>query len=184
MSVRAQIKEIKAMAMSRTLKEQAVVDYKERFEADETVVLVHNQGLTVAEMMEYRNQLRSEGARFKVVKNKLAQRAIEGTKFEGLAEMFTGPVGVASSVDPVAAARVTHKFAKAHERLVIIGGAMGSKILDVKGVEQLAKMPSLDELRSKLAGLLQAPAAKMVGVVQAPAAQLARVMGAYAAKGE
>lgn len=172
------------MAMNRANKEKAVADYKERFETDETVVLVHNEGLSVAEMSEFRTQLRNEGGRFKIVKNNLAKRAIEGTKCEALSDLLTGPIGVASSQDPVAAAKVVHKFAKDHNKMVIVGGSMGATVLDKSGVESLAKMPSLDELRGKLIGLLQAPAQNVLGVVSAPAGQLARVVGAYGAKGE
>lgn len=172
------------MGMNRAGKESAVADYKERFETDETVVLVRNDGLTVSKMTEFRTLVRGEQARFKVVKNNLAKRAAEGTKCADIADLFVGPIGVASSQDPVAAAKVVHKFAKDNDKLVIIGGVMGTKVLDVAGVEQLAKMPSLDELRGKLVGLLQAPAQKVVGVVSAPAGQLARVVGAYAATGK
>ena len=169
------------MAMSRPEKEQAVAAYKERFEED--LVIVQNQGLTVAEMTELRLSIRNEGASFKVMKNKLAQRALEGTKFEGVANMFSGPTGVASSKEP-SVAKAVQKFAKDHKKLVIVGGAMGAIQLDAAGVEQLSKLPSLDELRSKLIGLIQAPATKVAGVTQAPAGKLARVVGAYAAKGE
>ncbi len=172
------------MAMNRAGKETAVADYKERFETDETVVLLRNEGMTVAQMAEFRRELRGEGGRFKIVKNTLAKRASEGTKCADLADLFVGPIGVASSQDPVAAAKVAHKFAKINDKLVIVGGMMGAKVLDSVGVEQLAKMPSLDELRGTLIGLLQAPAQKVVGVIAAPAGQLARVVGAYAAKGE
>jgi large subunit ribosomal protein L10 len=172
------------MAISRVQKEQEVEQLKKRFDEVETVVVVHNNGLTVKQMSELRANLRAEGASFKVTKNTLAKRALPGTKFEALADLFTGPTGVASSQDPVAAAKIVHKFAKDNEDLVILGGAMGANVLDAQGVEALAKMPSLDELRAKLVGLLQAPAAKVVGVLQAPAGQLARVTGAYAAKGE
>ena len=172
------------MAMNRANKEVAVADYKERFETDETVVLVRNEGLTVAEMSEFRTQMRNEGGRFKIVKNNLAKRAIEGTKCADLSDLFVGPTGVASSQDPVAAAKAAHEFAKKHKNLVIVGGAMGTKVLDKDGVEALAQMPSLDELRGKLVGLLQAPARNVLGVVTAPAGQMARVIGAYAAKGE
>jgi large subunit ribosomal protein L10 len=170
--------------MSREQKENEIQALKTRLEEDETVVVVHNTGLTVKEMTELRDALREEGGRFKITKNTLVKRALPGTKFEALDELFAGPTGVASSQDPVVAAKVTHKFAKDHDALVILGGAMGTQILDKAGIEQLAKMPSLDELRGKLVGLLQAPATKVAGVVQAPAGQLARVVGAYSAKGE
>ena len=171
------------MAMSRPEKEQAVAAYKERFEEDEILVIVQNKGLTVSEMSELRQGIRNENAHFKVMKNKLAKRAIEGTKFEAVSDMFAGPTGVASSAEPTVA-KAIHKFAKDHDKLVIVGGAMGATILDKQGVEQLAKLPTLDELRSKIIGLIQAPATKVAGVTNAPAGKLARVIGAYAAKGE
>ena len=172
------------MAMSRAQKEQEVEALKKRFDEDETIVVVHNTGLTVAEVSKLRSDLRQAGGSFKVTKNTLARLALPGTKFEGVVDLFKGPTCIASSQDPVAAAKAVHEFAKKHEKLVVLGGAMGSQVLDQKGVEQLAKMPSLDELRGTIVGLLQAPASKLVGVLQAPAGQLARVTGAYAAKGE
>ncbi len=156
---------------------------KKRFEEDETLIVTHYAGLTVAEMTELRNNLREEGASFKVTKNTLARLALQGTKFEGIADMFSGPVGIASSTDVVAPAKVVQKFAKDHKNLIIIGGSMGETRLDASGVEALAKMPSLDELRSKIIGVIQAPATKVAGVLQAPAGQLARVCAAYAEKG-
>lgn len=172
------------MPMTRERKEQEVEALKERFENNETVIITHNLGLTVAQMTELRNELRKEGATFKVTKNTLAKRAIVGTQFENISDMFSGPTGMAMSQDPVAAAKAVQKFAKDNKKLVILGGAMGTNVMDVKGIEQLSKLPSLDELRSKIVGVLKAPAQKVAGVVQAPAGQLARVVGAYAAKGE
>lgn len=171
------------MPMSRTQKEQEVESLKKGFEENDIFVLTHYSGLTVAEMTELRAKLRAQGASFKVTKNRLAKRAIEGTPYEHLAGLFTGPTGLAAANDP-AVAKVTFDFAKTHNKLVILGGAMGAVALDAAGVEQLAKLPSLDELRGKIIGLVQAPAQKVVGVVAAPAGQLARVVGAYAAKGE
>lgn len=168
------------MAMSREQKKQEVEAMKSRFEDDELVVVTHYAGLTVSEMNELRAKLREEGASFKVTKNTLAKRALEGTKFEYLADYFSGPTGVASSEDPVVAARVTYEFAKDNKKLVILGGGMGAKALDKTGVEQLAQLPSLDELRSKLIGLIQAPAGQLARLSKAPAGKLARVMAAYA----
>lgn len=170
------------MAMTREQKQAEIESLNARFEAHETIVVAHYAGLTVAEMTALRRN--EEGVSVKVTKNTLARRALQGTKFEGAGDLFKGPAVMLSSEDVVAPAKVAKKFAKDHEKLVIIGGSMGTTILDVSGVEQLAKMPSLDELRGKLVGLLQAPATKVAGVVQAPAGQLARVVGAYAAKGE
>ena len=122
------------MGMSRKQKEAEVKELNERFANDEMVVLTHYSGLSVAKMAELRGMLREEGASFKVTKNSLAKIAIKGTQFEQLSDMFTGPTGVASSVDPVAAAKAAHNFAKDNDKLVILGGALGSKILDVKEI--------------------------------------------------
>lgn len=172
------------MGMSRAQKEAEVQELNERFANDEVVVLTHYSGLSVSEITDLRAQLREEGASFKVTKNTLAKLAVKGTKFEGLADMFTGPTGVATSQDPVAAAKVAHKFAKGNKNLIIIGGAMGEKVLSVEEVEALAKLPSLDEIRSKLVGLLVAPQTKLAGLMQAPARDLVGVTAAYGAKGE
>ncbi len=171
------------MPMSRTQKEQEVDNLKKGFEENDIFVVAHYSGLTVAQMTEYRAKLRAEGASFKVVKNRLAKRAIEGTDYEHMTDLFAGPTGLAASNDP-AVAKVTYEFAKKNKQLVILGGALGAVKLDAAAVEQLAKLPSLDELRGKLIGILQAPAQKVAGVLQAPAGGLARVVGAYAAKGE
>ncbi len=170
------------MAMTRKEKEAEVQELNRRFASDELVVLTHNKGLTVAQVTQFRRELLKNGGSFKVTKNSLAKLALKGTKFEGIASMFTGPTGVATSKDPVAAAKITHGFAKANEKLVILGGALGDKILSAADVEALAKLPSLDELRSKLVGLLQAPATKIVGVLQAPARNLVGVTRAYGEK--
>jgi len=167
------------MGMSRKQKDAEVKELNERFSNDEMVVLTHYSGLTVKEISDLRASLREEGASFKVTKNSLAKIAIKGTQFEGLADMFTGPTGVATSQDPVAAAKAAYEFAKGNNKLVILGGALGSEILDAKSVEALAKLPSLDEIRSKLVGLLQAPATKLAGLMQAPARELVGVTKAY-----
>ena len=172
------------MGMSRAQKEAEVTALNERFANDEIVVVTHYSGLTVKELETLRGDLRKEGASFKVTKNSLAKLAIKGTKFEGIVGMFTGPVGIATSADPVAAAKVAHKFAKDNDNLKILGGALGEQVLDTKGIEALAKLPSLDEVRSKLVGLLQAPATKLAGLMQAPARELVGVTKAYGAKGE
>lgn len=148
----------------------------------EGIVVAHYSGLTVAKMTELRRNSREQGVTIKVTKNSLAKRAIVGSQFEGIADLFAGPTCMAYSNDPVATAKVVQEFAKDNDSLVILGGALGANVLDVKGVEALSKMPSLDELRGKIVGLLQAPAQKVVGVVSAPAGQLARVCGAYGAK--
>lgn len=169
------------MGMSRAQKEAEVQELNERFSNDEVVVLTHYSGLTVSELTELRANLRAEGASFKVTKNSLAKLALKGTQFEELADMFTGPTGVASSQDPVAAAKVAHKFAKGNDKLQILGGALNGKILDVSGIEALAKMPSLDEVRATIAGLIMSPARNIAALVNAPGAKLA---GAVKAAGE
>lgn len=170
------------MAMSRAKKQTELEACKARFNDAETIVIAEYSGLTVAQITDLRGKLRASGASFKVNKNTLARRAAEGTKFEGVVKYFKGPVGIASSKDPVAAAKVIHEYAKENEKLVIKGGAMGATILDAKGVEALAKMPSLDELRGKIVGILVTPQQRIATLCQAPAAQIARVISAKATK--
>ena len=170
------------MAMTRAEKEAEVKELNERFSNDELVVLTHYSGLTVAQITQFRRELVNNGASYKVTKNSLAKLALKGTMFEQIADKFTGPTGVATSKDPVAAAKVAHTFAKTNDKLVIIGGALGDKILDANAVKALAQLPSLDEIRAKLLGLLQAPAQKIAGVLQAPARELVGVTKAYGEK--
>jgi large subunit ribosomal protein L10 len=165
--------------VDRSQKEAQVAELRQTFEAHHLMVITHQTGLTVAEVSVLRNQMRDAGAKFRVTKNRLAKIAIKGSKFEQLADQFSGPTAIAVSEDPVAAAKVVSEFAKTNDKLVILGGALGEKMLDAAGVAALAKLPSLDDLRSKLIGVLQAPAGKLASVVQAPAAQLARVLSAY-----
>lgn len=150
----------------------------------ELVVVTRYSGLTVQEMSDLRRQMRGAGADFKVTKNRLTRLALEGTRFKSLADLFKGPTAIAFSKDPVAAAKVATDFAKKNEKLVVVGGAMGETVLNPEGVKALAAMPSLNELRGKIVGLLNAPATKIAGVLQAPAGQLARVLNAYASKGQ
>ncbi|NCC21971.1 MAG: 50S ribosomal protein L10 [Alphaproteobacteria bacterium] len=169
--------------MSRAQKESEVTELQQRFEQGEAVIVTHNLGLTVAEVTELRSKLRAGGASFKTTKNTLARRALKGTRYEQIAKMFTGPTGVATSTDPVAAAKVTQEFAKDHAKLVILGGAMGDKVLSAAEVEQLSKLPSLDELRGRLVGLLVAPATKIARVLQTPAQLMVGVTKAQGEKG-
>ncbi len=170
------------MAMNRAEKETEIQNLNERFSNSELVVVTHYSGLSVEDLSELRGNLRNEGASFKVTKNSLARRALKGTKFEAIEGLFAGPTGVASSQDPVAAAKVAYKFAKNNDKLIILGGSLGELVLDVAAVEALAKLPSLDELRSKLCGLLQAPAQKLASVTAAPARDLVGVTKAYGEK--
>ncbi len=146
------------------------------------VVVAHYAGLTVAAMTKLRSEMRSAGGQVKVAKNRLVKLALEGTDAKGIADLLKGPTCLAFSPDPVAAPKIAVKFAKANEKFVILGGAMGNTVLDAKGVNALADLPSLDELRGKLVGLLQAPASKIARTVNEPAAKLARVLAAYGKK--
>jgi large subunit ribosomal protein L10 len=146
------------------------------------VVITRNLGMTVAQSTELRTKVREAGASYKVAKNRLAKLAIADTDYVGIGDFLTGPTAIATSVDPVAAAKAVVEFAKTTDKIEIVGGAMGSQVLNADGVKALASMPSLDELRAKLIGLVQAPATKIAQLSTAPAAKLARVFGAYAAK--
>jgi large subunit ribosomal protein L10 len=157
-------------ALAKTLSETAVV------------VVTRNHGLTVAQVTDLRIKMRQAGASFKVTKNRLARIALEGTPYQPIGELLTGPTGFATSTDPVAAAKVAVDFAKTNDKFEIVGGAMGTTVLDINGVKALAALPSLDELRGRIVGLIQAPASKIAQLVNAPAGKLARVFGAYATK--
>jgi len=165
--------------VDRAKKQAMVAELQETFASNNLVVLTHQSGLTVTEVSELRKQLREAGGSFKVTKNRLAKIALKGTKFEGMADRFTGPTAIAVSSDPVAAAKIAVEFADKNEKLRIICGSLEAEALDENAVKALAKLPSLDELRGKIIGLIQAPATKIAGVLQAPAGQLARVFGAY-----
>ncbi len=170
------------MALTRAKKKEVVEDVSVALGGAEVLILAHNKGMTVAEVSDLRVKMRAAGARYKVAKNRLTKIAAKGTVFEPLSEQLKGPVGLAYSADPVAAAKVAVDFAKGNDRFVILGGAFGERALNVKDVEALASMPSLDQLRGKLIGLLQAPAQRIASVLQAPAGQVARVIGAHARK--
>jgi large subunit ribosomal protein L10 len=170
------------MAMTRVEKEAEVKELAERFANDDLIVLTQYSGLTVAQITKLRGELRKNGASFKVTKNSLARKAIKGTRLEGMADMFKGPTGVATSKDAVAAAKVANNFAKTNDKLIIIGGMLGEKILSAADVKALASLPSLDEMRAKLLGLFQAPATKLAGILQAPARDLVGVTKAYGEK--
>ena len=168
--------------MNRSEKTDAVAALNATFNEAAVVVVTRNLGLTVTQSTDLRNKMRDAGASYKVAKNRLAKIALNDTAYGSLGDLLTGPTALATSGDPVAAAKVAVEFAKTNDKLEIVGGAMGSTVLDVEGVKALASLPSLDELRAKLIGLVQAPATKVVQVISAPAGQLARVFGAYAAK--
>ena len=164
--------------MNRQEKAELIETLQTTLNASSTVVVAHQVGMTVAESSDLRGKMREAGAGFKVTKNRIAKLALKGTRYEELEGMFTGPTAIGTSEDPVAAAKALVDFAKGNDKLTIIGGSMDGKILDKAGVEALAKMPSLDELRGTLVGIIQAPAAKIARVTQAPAGKVARVVQA------
>jgi large subunit ribosomal protein L10 len=169
-------------AVNRSEKAESISALNQIFKDANLMVVTRQSGLTVQEVTDLRRKVRAAGASYKVAKNRLMLRALEGTAFTALGSMFTGPTAIAYSKDPVAAAKVIATFAKDNEKLTIVGGALGENTLDVAGVQALATLPSLDALRGKLIGLIQAPATKIAGVLAAPAGQVARVFSAYGAK--
>ena len=170
--------------MDRSQKADLVAELKNVFNETSVVVITRNLGLSVAQSTDLRLKMRDAGAQFKVAKNRLAKIALEGTKYGSIGDMLTGPTALATSIDPVAAAKVAVEFAKTNDRLEIVGGAMGETLLDLNGIKALAALPSLDELRVKIVGLLVAPATMIAQLSTAPAAKLARVVQAYASKSE
>jgi len=170
--------------VERAEKQEFIGFLQEVFKASGVVVVAHYSGLTVAQMQNLRKQAKAAGATVKVAKNRLAKIALDGTDVASISPLMKGPTLIAYSTDPVAAPKVAVDFAKANDKFVILGGAMGKTSLNQDGVKALATLPSLDELRAKLIGLIQAPATKIAQVVNAPAAKLARVFGAYANRDE
>lgn len=168
--------------MDRSQKAEAVAVLNSTFSEVGVVVVTRNLGMSVAQSTNLRTKMREAGASYKVAKNRLAKIAIDGTDYSVIGDLLTGPTALSTSVDPVAAAKVIVDFAKTTDKIEIVGGAMGGQLLDAEGVKALASLPSLDELRAKIVGLVQAPATKLAQIAQAPAAQLARVFSAYAEK--
>jgi large subunit ribosomal protein L10 len=166
-------------AVDRAQKSETVSTLNQVFSSTGVVVVAHYSGLTVAQMTALRGRMKAAGASLKVAKNRLVKLALKGTDAEHISDLFQGPTVIAYSGDPVAAPKVAAEFAKTNEKLVILGGAFGKANLDAKGVEALATMPSLDELRARLVGMIVTPATRVAGILQAPAGQLARVFGAY-----
>ena len=165
--------------MDRDEKKDLVAGLNRLFGEVSVVVVTRNHGLTVAQVTDLRNRMRDAGAGYKVAKNRLARIALEGTPFMGLGDLLVGPTALATSADPVTAAKIAVEFAKTTDKFEIVGGAMGATVLDIAGVKALAELPSLDELRARIIGVIQAPAAKLAQLTTAPAAKLARVFAAY-----
>jgi large subunit ribosomal protein L10 len=174
----------KELAVERAAKKQAIEDLNGVFKDTGVAIVAHYSGLTVAQMQKLRMQMKQAGASVKVSKNRLAKIALEGTDVVAIGPLLKGPTVIATSKDPIAAPKVAVEFAKTNEQFVILGGSMGKTVLNVDSVKALASLPSLDELRAKLIGLLVAPATKIAQLTTAPAAKVARVVQAYASKGE
>jgi large subunit ribosomal protein L10 len=170
--------------VDRAAKHELVTTLHEVFQATNVVVVAHYSGLTVAQLQTLRKQMRQAGAQVKVAKNRLAKIALDGTDVASIAPLLKGPTLIATSGDPIAAPKVAVDFAKVNEKFVILGGAMGKTALNPDGVKALASLPSLDELRAIIVGLIQAPATKLAQLANAPAAKVARVVQAYANKSE
>ncbi len=170
--------------MDRAEKREFVTSLNQVFNSTGSVVVAHYSGLTVAQMNDLRSKMRGAGGSVKVAKNRLAKIALQGTPSEGIQGLFEGQTLIAYADDPVVAPKIASEFAKTNDKLVLLGGAMGATSLDADGVKALATLPSLDELRAKIVGMIQTPATRIAAVVQAPAGNLARVFGAYARKDE
>ena len=170
--------------MNRAQKQASIESVNATLKKANIALIVHNNGLTVAQMTNLRSKMREVGAEFKVSKNRLAKLAAKDTQYEGLSDMLKGPSAIATSADPVSIAKGLVDFAKTNDKLVIIGGAYGAQKLDLKAIETLAKLPSLNELRAKIVGMLQTPATRIATVLQAPGSSVARVISAKAGKGE
>lgn len=169
--------------MNRAEKQASIESVNATLSQANIALVVHNKGLTVAEMSDLRRKMREVGANFKISKNRLAKIAAKDTKFENITDLLKGPSAIATSADPVSVAKGLVEFAKTNEKLVIIGGAFGEQKLDVKAIETLAKLPSLNELRAKIVGMLQTPATRIACVLQAPGGSVARVIAAHAKQG-
>jgi len=169
--------------VERAKKEEIVRRLAGTFREATVVVVTHQRGLTVAESTRLRRQMREVGAAYRVTKNRLAKIALAGTPYESLQDLFIGPTAIAWSHDPVAPAKVAARFAKDSGKLTIIGGALGARTLSTAEIEELARLPSLDELRARLVGLIATPGTRIAQVLNAPAGQVARVFSAYAEKG-
>jgi large subunit ribosomal protein L10 len=168
--------------VDRAEKKELVTTLNQVFSATGVIVVAHNKGLTVNQVNDLRGRMAQAGATVKVAKNRLAKLALDGTDAAGIKDLFTGPTMVAYAADPVSAPKIASEFAKGNDKFVILGGALGKTILDAAAVKALAELPSLDQLRAKLIGMIQTPATRIASVLQAPGSQLARVLNAYATK--
>ena len=172
------------MQVEREKKRELVANLNQVFSSSGVVVVAHYAGLTVADMTELRGKMRQSGGTLKVAKNRLVKLALQGTELEHMRDLFVGQTVIAYSDDPVSAPKVASQYAKANDNFVILGGALGANALDANGINELASLPSLDELRAQIISMLQTPATRIAQIVNAPAGQLARVFGAYSKQGQ
>jgi large subunit ribosomal protein L10 len=170
--------------VDRTEKREFVAGLNQALVATSMIVVTRNGGLSVAEATDLRRRMRAAGATYRVAKNRLTNLALEGTKFDGIRPMLQGPTALAWSLDAVSVAKTAVEFARTNEKFVLIGGALGTQTLTADGVKALAELPSLDELRARIVGMVSTPATRVAGVLQGTAGQLARVFGAFARKDE
>jgi large subunit ribosomal protein L10 len=170
--------------VDRTEKREFVTGLNQALAATSMIVVTRNTGLTVAEVTDLRRKMGAAGATYKVAKNRLTYLALDGTQFDGIKPMLTGPIALAWATDPVAVAKTAVEFAKTNEKFVLVGGSLGTQTLNADGIKALAELPSLDVLRAQLVGMIATPATRIAGILQAPAGQLARVFGAYAKRDE
>jgi large subunit ribosomal protein L10 len=168
--------------VERAEKRKLVATLNRVFTSTGAIVVAHNKGLTVNQVNDLRTRMAQAGAAVKVAKNRLAKLALDGTDAEGIKGLFTGPTMVAFAADPVAAPKVAAEFAKTTDRFVVLGGVFGKTVMDAAAVKALAELPSLDQLRGRLIGLIQAPATRIAGVLAAPGGRIARVLAAHASK--
>lgn len=168
--------------MDRNEKQEFVSSLRSSLEGKKLVVVTQQAGLTVAEVTSLRAKMREAGANYKVIKNTLARLAVQDTPIAPLGDHFKGAVALAFSDDPIAAAKIAVEFAKTNKKIQVVAACLDGKLLDAASVDALAKLPSLNELRATLIGLLQAPLPKIVRTVIEPAAQLARLASAYSTK--
>jgi len=171
------------MPMTKAQKNEQITQVNAKLKEAGIALVVHNNGLTVAQMTALRIKMREAGAEFKVTKNRLTKIAAKDTQYEAIIDLLKGPTAVATAKDPVAVAKGIVDFAKTNEKLVILGGAYGTQRLDLKAIEALSRLPSLNELRAKIVGMLQTPATRIACVLQAPGGQVARVIAAHSKNG-
>ncbi len=159
--------------MNKEQKKQYIDEMTNQFDKSEAVIVTHYQGLTVSQLDDLRKRMREHGIIFKITKNRITKLALEKTKCKDISQLFTGPTAVAMSEDAITSAKILTKFSKENENLKILGGIMGSDVLDVAGVLNVATLPTLDEARAKIVGILRSPAQKIASILLAPASKIA-----------